>query len=140
MAAPNAANCYAIDVENANNTNVLNNKLTYTCGHNNPANYNYVIKAMNSENLTMFNNTITAYLPLKTVSWSLQGIAADYVAGVAVEKCNNLNFTKNNLTVLGNARVGDYPTLDAFMIVNSNNSYVGDNKIKHWPIQLSLWN
>ena len=130
ITAPNTANCYAIDIENASNTNVLNNKITYTCGHDNPANYNYVIKAMNSENLTMFNNTMTAYLPLKTVSWSLQGIAADYVAGVAVEKCNNLNFTKNNLTIIGNARVGGYPTLDAFMIVNSNNSYVGDNIIK----------
>lgn len=84
---------------------------------------------MNCTDLKIFENNLTAYLPLKTVSWSLQGILADYVAGVAVEKCNNFNFTKNNLTVLGNARVGGFPTLDALMIVNSNNSYVGDNKI-----------
>ena len=120
---------YGISVENAANVQILNNVISYTCSHSNSANYNYVIRAMNCTNLKIAENNLTAYLPLKTVSWSLQGILADYVAGVAVEKCNNLNFTKNNLTVLGNARVGDYPTLDALMIVNSNNSYVGDNKI-----------
>ena len=119
---------YGISVENAENVTVLNNKITYTCAQNNSANYNYVIRAMNSKNLKIAENDIIATLPLKTVSWSY-GIGADYVLGVGIQNCEKLNFTKNNITITANRRVGGFPTLDAVMIVGSNNAYVGDNKI-----------
>ena len=37
MNAPNGADCYAIDIESASNTIVINNKITYTCGYENAA-------------------------------------------------------------------------------------------------------
>lgn len=119
---------YGISVENAENVTVLNNKITYTCAQDNSANYNYVIRAMNCKNLKIAENNIIATLPLKTVSWSY-GIGADYVLGVGIQDCEKLNFTKNNITITADRRVGLYPTLDAVMIVGSNKAYVGDNKI-----------
>ena len=128
--APNVTDCYAIDIENANNVNVINNKINYTCDNSNAANYNYAIKAMNSENLTISGNEINATVPLKQPNWAaVNSIDSDYVAGVAIESCNNLRFTGNNLTVIGNKRVGGFPTLDAFIITQSEDVYIGQNKI-----------
>lgn len=128
--APQYQNCYAIDIENANNAIVINNKVNYTCNYDNAANYNYVIKAGHSQNLTIYGNEINANVPLKQPNWNLAGtIYADYVAGVAIEYCNNLKFDRNNLTVIGNKRVGDYPTLDAFIITQSANAKIRGNNI-----------
>ena len=130
MNAPNGADCYAIDIESANNTIVINNKINYTCDYDNAAKYNYAIKAMNSENLTIYGNEINATVPLKQPNWyAVNTIASDYVAGVAVGSCNNFRFDKNNLTVIGNKRVGDYPTLDAFIIAQSANAKIRGNHI-----------
>ena len=130
MNAPNGADCYAIDIESANNTIVINNKINYTCDYDNAANYNYAIKAMDSENLTIYGNEINATVPLKQPNWyAVNTIASDYVAGVAVGSCNNFRFDKNNLTVIGNKRVGGYPTLDAFIIAQSANAKIRGNNI-----------
>ena len=128
--APQYDNCFAIDIQNANNAIVINNKVNYTCNYDNAANYNYVIKAGHSQNLTIYGNEINANVPLKQVNWTLSGsIYADYVAGAAIEYCNNLKFDKNNLTVIGNRRVGDFPTLDAFIITQSPNAKIRGNNI-----------
>lgn len=130
MNAPAYSNCYAIDLQNANNAVVVNNKINYTCTADNEANYNFAIKAGNSENVTIYGNEINASVPLKQPNWSIYGsIYSDYVAGVAVEYCNNLKFDKNNLTVIGNKRVGDFPTLDAFIIAKSANAKIRGNNI-----------
>lgn len=130
MNAPNGADCYAIDIESASNTIVINNKITYTCGYDNAAKYNYAIKAMDSENLTIYGNEINATVPLKQPNWyAVSTIASDYVAGVAVGSCNNFRFDKNNLTVIGNKRVGGFPTLDAFIIAQSANAKIRGNNI-----------
>lgn len=130
MNAPAYSNCYAIDIQNANNAVVINNKINYTCTADNEANYNFAIKAGNSENVTIYGNEINASVPLKQPNWSIYGsIYSDYVAGVAVEYCNNLKFDKNNLTVIGNKRVGGFPTLDAFIIAKSANAKIRGNNI-----------
>lgn len=71
MDAPNGSNCYAIDIENANNVTVSGNKITYTCTHDNADKYNYAIKAKNSENLKISDNEISATVPLKQPNWLL---------------------------------------------------------------------
>lgn len=131
MNAPNATNCYAIDIESASNTIVINNKINYNCSYENAANYNYAIKAMNSENLTIYGNEINATVPLKQPDWyAVSTIASDFVAGVAVGSCDNFRFDKNNLTVIGNKRVGGFPTLDAFIIAQSENAKIRGNNIR----------
>lgn len=134
MNAPDGANCYAIDIENANDAILINNKITYTCGSANAAYYNYVIKVMDSENVTIYNNTITASLPLKDVDYSnypngFPGISYDHVAGVAVENASKFKFTKNVLNVTGHVRGGYFPTLDALLVIKSPNSSIKGNKI-----------
>lgn len=130
MNAPAYSNCYAIDLQNANNAVVVNNKINYTCTADNEANYNFAIKAGNSENVTIYGNEINASVPLKQPNWSIYGsIYSDYVAGVAIEYCDNLKFDNNNLTVIGNKRVGGFPTLDAFIIAKSANAKIRGNNI-----------
>ncbi|PWB88384.1 hypothetical protein [Methanobrevibacter thaueri] len=129
MNAPANKDCYVIDVESANNVQILNNVITYTCGYANANKYNYAIKVKNSANVKVAGNNITATLPLKTVVYSNTGLERDYVAGVAVGDSNYFNFTKNKLDVTGNLRSGSYPTLDALIIWQCDNSYIGDNII-----------
>lgn len=134
MNAPEGVNCYAIDIENANDAILINNKISYTCGSDNAAYYNYVIKVMDSENVTIYNNTITASLPLKDVDYSnypngFPGISYDHVAGVAVENASKFKFTKNVLNVTGHVRGGYFPTLDALLVIKSPNSSIKGNKI-----------
>ena len=133
--APAYNNCYAIAIEHADKAIVINNKINYTCAYDNDGNYNYVIKAINSDDLTIYGNEINATVPLKTVNWASSGsIYADYVAGVAVEYCNNLKFDRNNLTVIGNKRVGTFPTLDAVIIAKSANAKIRGNNISEADI------
>lgn len=130
--APADDHCYAIYVKNANNTQILNNMITYTCGHKNPDNYNYVIKVENSTGVKATGNTITATLPLKDVKHytpGIEGLDKDFVAGVGVTNSNYFNFTNNTVDITANLSDGDYPTLDAIVIWYSNNSYIEKNII-----------
>lgn len=130
MNAPQYMDCFALDMAYATNAIVINNHINYTCGYDNAANYNYAIKAENSENVTIYGNEINANVPLKTVNWTKSGsIYADYVAGVAIENCNKMTFARNNLTVIGDRRVGSFPTLDALIIAKSANAKIWKNDI-----------
>lgn len=129
MTAPSGADCYAINVANSDNTCIVNNVITYTCGYANAANYNYVVKVKDSSDVTMNGNTITATLPMKTVDYSKSGMDVDLVAGVAVANANRFNFVGNTLSVTGNIRDGLYPTLDAFLIYDSENATIERNTI-----------
>jgi hypothetical protein len=132
MNAPANDDCYVINVENANGTQILGNTITYNCGYGNPDNYNYVIKVKNSTGVKVADNTITATLPLKTVKHytpGIEGLDKDFVAGVGVTNSNYFNFTNNTVDITGILRDGDYPTLDAVIIWYSNNSYIGENSI-----------
>lgn len=130
VAAPEGRDFYAIDIENTENTHLINNTIIYNCNYTNPTNFNYGIKAKNTPNMIIRNNKLNATVPLKTVNWALSGsIDADYVAGVAIENCTSVNFIGNTLNVIGDRRAGDYPTLDAFIIANTKNAVIEDNVI-----------
>lgn len=128
--APANVNYYAIDVENASTVRLLNNVITYTCENLNAASYNYAIKAKNSFNVNIISNNITADIPLKNPNWDYwMSIDSDYVAGVAIESCDSAQFLYNNLTVTANRSTGEYATLDAFIIAQSQWVHVEHNKI-----------
>lgn len=128
--APEGKDYYAIDVVNSTSVRLLNNIITYNCSYSNAENYNYAIRVKNSPSINIIGNTIDATLPLKTVNWNLSGsIDADYVAAVAIENSNTTRFINNTLIVVGDCRVGNYPTLDALIITNSSWVHVEDNII-----------
>lgn len=133
VTAPENKNFYAIDLENANYANLVNNVITYIDNYANTANYNYVVKVKGGSYNKMVGNNITAFLPLKDVDYSHwtpePTIDYDLVAGVAVESSSNFNFTGNKLDITANSSSGYYPTLDAFIIVKSDNSKIIGNKI-----------
>ena len=132
--APENQSCYAITVDNADNTKITNNTITYTCDYANAANYNYVIKVTNSIKVEIDNNIITASLPLKDIDWTpypagFPGISYDKVAGVAIENASNFRFTRNVLNVTGHLRSGYAPTLDALLVVRCPGALIEGNKI-----------
>lgn len=128
---PSTADTYAIYVENANNVQILDNVITYTASTANQNYYNHVIRVEGGENVTVSRNNITAYLPLKKVDFNqpYPSIYTDKVAGVAVQSSNHFEFTYNRLLVNVSVTNDDYPTLDAFIIADSNNSYIGHNTV-----------
>ena len=127
--APEDRDYFAIDVINTTSVRLLNNIIAYNCAYANNVSYNYAIRAKNSSNINIIENTINATLPLKTVNWNLSAIDADYVAAVAIEKSNTTRFINNTLIVVGDRRVGPNPTLDALIIANSSYAHIEDNVI-----------
>ena len=134
VTALNNTDCYAFDLQNANHATLSNNIITYVDTYANPTNYNYAVKIKGGSYNKMVGNNITAFMPLKDVDYTnyttrFPSIDLDLVAGVAVESSSNFNFTGNKLNVTGNLRAGYYPTLDALLIVKSDNVNVIGNQI-----------
>ena len=129
--APNGDDCIAIYVESANNTVISNNVINYTCNYANTENYNHVITIVDSNNVEVSGNNITAYLPLKDVDYSqpYPSIYTDLVAGVAVQGSYKFRFINNRLLVNVSRNSTGYPTLDAFIIVNSEEANITNNTI-----------
>ena len=128
---PSTGDSFAILVENSKNVQILGNVITYTASTANQNCYNHVIRVDGGKNVTVSRNNITAYLPLKKVDFDqpYPSIYTDKVAGVAVQSSNEFKFTYNRLLVNVSVTNYDYPTLDALIIVDSNNSYIGHNTI-----------
>ena len=132
VTAPLNKTCYAINVLNSNNTQLLNNTFYYLCNYSNPDYYNYVIKVKNSADVKVEGNNITACLPLKTVKHytpGLEGLDKDFVAGVAVTNSSFFNLTNNTIDITSSNRDGGYPTLDGVLLWYSDNSTIARNKI-----------
>ncbi len=131
MNAPEDEDCILINVNNAANSVISNNVITYTCNYENDANYNHVIRVVGGNNVSVSGNNITAYLPLKNVDFNkpYPSIYTDLVAGVAVQSSNNFRFTNNRLLVNVSKIITGYPTLDAFIIAGSTNAYIAGNTI-----------
>ena len=127
---PSNTDYFAINVLNANYTKLLKNVINYEVPVA-TTNYNHIIRVVSSPNVTAYKNNITGKLPLKRVDFNqvFPSIYTDQVAGVAVQSSNGFNFTGNNMDIVGNNRLGDYPTLDALIIVQSYNSYINGNTI-----------
>ena len=130
ITAPENNDFYAINLNQPNGAEVLDNVIYYIDNYANPNNYNYIIKVEKGSNVKVVGNNMTAILPMKTVEYiNHTGIYRDFVAGVAVTESNYFNFTGNKLEVTGNSRVGLYPTLDAVLIFESNWATIEDNTI-----------
>lgn len=127
------SNSYAVDLINSNNVQLLNSDIRYFTNVTNTNIYNYVIKVVNGNNNLVRGNKINAFLPLKDCDFSISfpNIAIDLVAGVAVQSSNGFKFLNNELNVSVSARDSNlfYPTLDSFLMVESNNSVVAGNNI-----------
>ena len=127
------SNSYAVDLINSNNVKLLNNNIRYFTNVTNTNVYNYVIKVVGGSNNLVRGNKINAFLPLKDCDFSIPfpNTDIDLVAGVAVQSSNGFKFLNNELNVSVSARDSNlfYPTLDSFLMVESNNSVVAGNNI-----------
>ena len=134
VTAPENQDFYTVNLNQANYIEILNNTIHYVANYANAANYNYVIKVKEGSENKVIGNTITALLPLKDVDYTnyttrFPTIDLDFVAGVAVESSGKFLFENNTLNVTGQLRGGYFPTLDAFIIVKTDNAKVIGNKI-----------
>lgn len=122
---------YAIYVEDVTGIKILNNTITFTETSTNSDNDDYVIKVKNSPGIEIIGNTIVAYLPLKDVDyWSGRtGMDMDLAAVIGIENSNGFNISYNDIKLNVSDVSGDYPTLDAIIVLDSANSYIGHNNV-----------
>lgn len=131
LIAPEGQDFYAINVLNANNTKLLENIIYYDVPTANAGNYNHVVRIVGSKNVKMNHNAIVSQLPIKAVDFSkpFPSIYTDLVAAVAVQSSNNFTLTNNDISANVSNIAGGYPTLDAVIIVDSNQTYIYNNTI-----------
>ena len=129
--APNNKEFVAINVNGGTNVELLNNIITYTCNYVNKNVINYVIRVKNSPNALITGNNITAYLPLKEVAYYTSSDQMDWdrVAVVGIESSNGFNLSYNNIEVNVSDVDDSYPTLDAVIVLFSEDAYIGHNKV-----------
>ena len=122
-----------IDVENANNVNIKDNVINYdVMGLLYQDYFNYVVRLRNSNNDIIQNNTINATLPFKSINYNVTSfptINTDLVAGIAIENSHGFKLLNNTVSIFGKAFSNYYPTLDAIIIVKSNNGVISGNVI-----------
>ena len=126
------ADNYAIYVDGYTGIKILNNTITFTENSQNSNHDDYVIKVKNSEGIEIIGNTIVAYLPLKDVDyWSgtRTGMDMDLAAVIGIENSNGFNISYNDIKVNVSTVSGSYPTLDAIIVLDSADSYIGHNNI-----------
>ena len=132
ITAPENNDFYAINLNQPNGAEILNNNIYYVDNYDNDGYYNYIVKIKGGSNVIMVGNNITAILPMKTIDWynpNLTGSDKNYVAGIVVTESNYFNFTGNKLDLTGNRRVSYGPTLDAILIRESNSATIENNII-----------
>lgn len=129
--APNDAEFVAINVDGDENAKILNNVITYNCSYVNHDVINYVIRVKNSPNALINGNRITAYLPLKEVAYYTTDDQMDWdrVAVVGIESSNGFNLSYNNIEVNVTCVDDSYPTLDAVIVLFSEDAYIGHNNV-----------
>lgn len=132
ITAPENNDFYAINLNQPNGAEILNNNIYYVDNYDNDGYYNYIVKIKGGSNVIMVGNNITAILPMKTIDWynpNVTGSDKNYVAGIVVTESNYFNFTGNKLDLTGNRRVSYGPTLDAILIRESNSATIENNII-----------
>jgi hypothetical protein len=128
--APQNYEFVAINVAGGTNAKIVNNVITYTCNYTNAGYIDYVIRVKNSPNAFIYNNTITAYLPLKDVDYSgSTGMDMDQVAAIGIENSNAFNLSYNDIKVNVSCVTGWYPTLDSVIVLDSEDAYIGYNNV-----------
>lgn len=129
--APDDAEFVAINVDGDENAKILNNVITYNCSYVNHDVINYVIRVKNSPNALINGNRINAYLPLKEVAYYTTDDQMDWdrVAVVGIESSNGFNLSYNNIEVNVTCVDDSYPTLDAVIVLFSEDAYIGHNNV-----------
>ncbi len=128
--APKNKEFVAINVDEDTNAKILNNTITYSCTYTNKGYINYVIRVKNSPNALISGNKITAYLPLKDVDYyTSTGMDMDQVAAIGIENSNGFNLSYNDIKVNVSCFIGDYPTLDSVIVLDSADAYIGHNNV-----------
>lgn len=131
LVAPANKEFVAINVDPSTDVKILNNVITYNCSYLNEGYINYVVRVKNSPNALIYNNTITAYLPLKQVAYYTTEDPMDWdqVAAVGIENSNAFNLSYNNINVNVSCVGDSYPTLDSVIVLDSEDAYIGHNNV-----------
>ena len=83
------------------------------------------------KNALINGNRINAYLPLKEVAYYTTDDQMDWdrVAVVGIESSNGFNLSYNNIEVNVTCVDDSYPTLDAVIVLFSEDAYIGHNNV-----------
>jgi Zn/Cd-binding protein ZinT len=84
---------------------------------------NTAVDVKDSDNLIMTGNTITALLPARSVNWTTGDV---YSQGVFLNGCNNAVLENNTVGVKSNDQIGEYDTIYAVNINGDNATVIGN--------------
>ena len=133
--SPTDVNAIGIYSEDNVGLNLINNTINFI-GHADYEGYNYGIMLNYCDDAYVYNNAITADLPLREVDWGYGiygGVWMDKVSAFAAGECDNLIFTDNKVYSTINHGVyasTRYPTLSSVLIYACNNATISNNDIK----------
>ena len=118
----NVADVAAIYANLANNLIIDENAIVCNIKSESLAN-NKVIWVEESDNLTISRNRIVAEIPSQSIDWTTGNV---YSEGIALEDCNEVNFTRNIIVVKSSGYTGEYDTIYGVHATGDNVSVVGN--------------
>ena len=122
-------NSFAILAENANKLTMNNNNIFYV-GKTNGTYINNIIYLIDSNDVNILNNTITAKIPSVPVDYIGPNYDATVMsAGIYAKNVTNLNIDLNNIDIGYNNASGLYDTIYAIYVENTNNAIVNNNNV-----------
>ena len=113
------------------NLRIANCSINFT-GNNKNQGRTYAVKLEYSPNAMFANNSIDAYLPLRTIAFvgDTAVLDSEFALAVGVTNCDNLAFDNNVINTYVNARPEcAYPTLDSVFICDSKNCNFTNNRM-----------
>ena len=113
------------------NLRIANCTINFT-GSNKNSGRTYAVKMEYSPNALFANNSIDAYLPLRTIAFvgDTAVLDSEFALAVGVTNCDNLTFDNNTINAYVNARPEcAYPTLDSVFICDSKNCNFTNNRM-----------
>ena len=120
-------NSFAINAKGANNLTINNNSILYL-GRTNGTVINSIIYLIDSDDVSVLNNTILAKLPSVPVAYTGPNATVMSV-GIYADGSSDLNIESNNVTIECGNSYRYYDTIYALYVDNTNNAVIENNRV-----------
>ena len=119
---------YGIYLKDCNDFKLMDSKITFEAGSYGEF-YEHGIKIIDSDQLLIQGNMINVSLPILNIQHQNEGLDKDYTLGIGISNSENILIKNNEIHADVNEYAGDYPTLDAIMLIDCSNVTISSNSI-----------
>ena len=134
LAINGSSDAFIIHTENADNLSILDNDFKFSATSNG-TDINNVIYVVDSSNVLVDGNKVTAFIPSCAVVWkeippaSKNWVKFPVSEGLLFDGCSDLTLTNNDILVIYNGVVGEYDTIYMVDIKGGKNVKVSQNNL-----------